>query len=618
MPRIAQAASRTRALGRPKPTLSAVTDQITVKAKTRDVTLPLKLYQPAHQRYYLLTASLVCKVAGLPDRAVTRGGVEQIAFVVRRLLPPTPKGDPDSPLEEFAFIKDAEGPRWRRVAAGNDAGQLAPGEELLPLFPLGFRDGAQHARTLWTGLIPVGRREEYLGAGVDRTVVALTQGQLQSFQAAPPATPTNSKMARMTQFKLEVAEPWKNLIRSSYAASAAMTDQAPDVGNETPTAKRARAFTLNLQWQMQSWLILLDFADYLAAYLPDVWAAIEAGGGTLSPSRQRLFDWLGTAKMSAGLVDGMRKHAGDPDIKTPSPSLRDALKAIRTQTTRDWLEQTDQLYTESNANAAGRHWPGFHFLLAGLDGQQKVDGPFTAVGTLGTPTADEVQRGPNPMPAPNPALTLGRPDAEELDKLTALAARALDATPEADAPPLPFALQLRDALAATTNDRGWFVARCVHLNRDCGPLHPPVLSAATQRFQLSNFFDSDAPARPIRITLPTDTTPAGLRKHSKNTAFVISDVLCGQIQRAKSLGLGDLVRSVLPWPLHKDLDVGDGGACTNGGGINIGMICSLSIPIITICALILLIIIVTLFDFIFRWLPYFILCFPVPGLRGKK
>ena len=33
------------------------------------------------------------------------------------------------------------------------------------------------------------------------------------------------------------------------------------------------------------------------------------------------------------------------------------------------------------------------------------------------------------------------------------------------------------------------------------------------------------------------------------------------------------------------------------------MICSLSIPIITLCALILLIIIVTLLDFIFRWLP---------------
>jgi hypothetical protein len=71
---------------------------------------------------------------------------------------------------------------------------------------------------------------------------------------------------------------------------------------------------------------------------------------------------------------------------------------------------------------------------------------------------------------------------------------------------------------------------------------------------------------------------------------------------------------VLPWPLHKDLDVGAGGPCA----VNIGMICSLSIPIITICALILLIIFVSLFDLIFHWLPFFIMCFPIPGLKGKK
>ena len=47
------------------------------------------------------------------------------------------------------------------------------------------------------------------------------------------------------------------------------------------------------------------------------------------------------------------------------------------------------------------------------------------------------------------------------------------------------------------------------------------------------------------------------------------------------------------------------------------MICSLSIPIITICALILLMIIVSLLDVIFRWLPYFIICFPLPKFKTK-
>jgi hypothetical protein len=46
--------------------------------------------------------------------------------------------------------------------------------------------------------------------------------------------------------------------------------------------------------------------------------------------------------------------------------------------------------------------------------------------------------------------------------------------------------------------------------------------------------------------------------------------------------------------------------------------CSLSIPIITICALLLLMIIVSVLDFFFRWIPYFIVCFPLPGFKGRK
>jgi hypothetical protein len=169
----------------------------------------------------------------------------------------------------------------------------------------------------------------------------------------------------------------------------------------------------------------------------------------------------------------------------------------------------------------------------------------------------------------------------------------------------------------TSADTGLFIIRFVHVNEDCGPLHPPTLSEPTEAFQLASFFDSDAPARPIRITLPTDTTPAGLRKHAKGTAFVLSDILCGQVQRAKGLGFIDLVLQVLPWPFHKDIDVGDGAGCKSNG-VDIGMICSISIPIITLCALILLMIIISLLDFIFRWIPWFITCFPVPGLKGKK
>ncbi|HWS56478.1 MAG TPA: hypothetical protein VN228_20235, partial [Pyrinomonadaceae bacterium] len=122
-----------------------------------------------------------------------------------------------------------------------------------------------------------------------------------------------------------------------------------------------------------------------------------------------------------------------------------------------------------------------------------------------------------------------------------------------------------------------------------------------------------------RIALPIDTTPAGLRKFDKNTVFMISDALCGQIQRMRGITFGDLVLSVLPWPFHKDLSakVGKMGPCKTGAGVELGMMCTLSIPIITICALLLLMIIVILFDFIFKWVPLFIMCFPLPKFKAK-
>jgi hypothetical protein len=117
--------------------------------------------------------------------------------------------------------------------------------------------------------------------------------------------------------------------------------------------------------------------------------------------------------------------------------------------------------------------------------------------------------------------------------------------------------------------------------------------------------------------MPLDISPAGLRKHQKNANFIISDMLCGKLRGARKTTLGDLVLSVLPWPFHKDLPDPGGASCSKGG-VGFGMLCSLSIPIVTLCAMILLTIMVTLFDIFFRWLPLFFICLPIPGLKGKK
>ncbi len=578
--------------------------------------LPLKLFQPAHQRFYLVASSLVCGIPGLPERALAPADGELVNFVIRRLLPAIPGQATD--LREFAYVKDAQGARWQRVSMDADHGQAAFGEELLPVFPLAYQDETARGRKLWGGFVPVGRREEYIGATVDRSAPpAYASALRQALDIAEPAR-TPSKQARVAQFQMDVAEPWKNLIRSSLKFASSL-GQKVKIGSEEEPAptpaepgKRKRVFDFNLAQQNTSWLILLDFADYLSAHLPDVWTAIESGTGGASltpPPRKDLYNWLAQPAMPVGLRNALKANDGDPDVRPPLANLREALKAIRASGVREKLEAATLSYTAASKSDANAGWPPFHFVLAGVDTVGAAMGPYTSLPSLGIPTGEEFLR--------DPATPETFPAANDVDYLTALMGRALEATLEANAPPIPFALQMKNALAANVGDAGWFVIRFVHQRRDCGPLHAPLLSAPTQRFQLASFFDPDAPARPIRISLPLDTSPAGLRKYNKNAAFILSDMLCGQVQRAKGLGFIDLVLSVLPWPLHKDLDVGAGGPCKDGS-LSIGMICSISIPIITICALIVLIIMISLLDLIFRWLPFFILCFPIPKFKGKS
>ena len=567
---------------------------------------PLKLYQPAHMRHYVVAASLACVMPGLPERVVA-GDHERVGFVLRRLLPHDPGAAGNQTKREFAFVKTGGESRWQRVVpAGENPAVLAPGEELLPLFRLAHRDELARPRGLWAGVVPVGRREEYLSKGVDRNAVPLTDGQEVALRPPQPATPASSKTARLTRFKMEVAEPWKGIIRAA-AKTADEFDNPADLDDEEDPAKKIRRrLDFNLQWQMQSWLILLDMSLWLEEFLPRVWDAVEAQSSAGLVDNELLLYQRLEAANAAAIAPAM-------GLKPMAATLAAALLAIRQPGIAVNLEKATIQYGVATSGAPD--WPPFHFPLAGLDGNGDLQGPYA--GAIAGLDPNVPIEGDLPNVAEPPASPGSTDIAESLDAFTALVGRALVAGPETDVQPLPFALKLRDAIASTAGDEGLFLIRFVHINRDCGPLHPPTVSAPSQIFRMANFFDSDAPVRPVRISLPGDTSPAGLRKHGRGTAFVLSDMLCGQVQRAKGLGFIDLVRQVLPWPLHKDIQIGDGGACKNGS-TEIGMICSLSIPIVTLCALILMLIIVSLLDFIFRWLPWLIFCFPVPGLKGKK
>jgi hypothetical protein len=57
------------------------------------------------------------------------------------------------------------------------------------------------------------------------------------------------------------------------------------------------------------------------------------------------------------------------------------------------------------------------------------------------------------------------------------------------------------------------------------------------------------------------------------------------------------------------------GRRQDGRELDFGLVCSFSIPIVTLCALIVLLIFVILLNFIFFWLPLLRICLPVPKGR---
>lgn len=584
----------------------------------------LKLYQPVHMRHYVICATLACQRPGFPDRK-PEGPHEQVGYVMRRVMK-TRQGQ----AVEHAFLKTPQGGTWQRLA-GDDPLQLAPGEERLKLFPLRHRDSSEMRRTLWGAVIPVGRREEYLAGEISSNAPSLTQGQIDAANPAAPPLRPNSKQARLAEFKQDFSETWKAMIQSALKMATEIKADADK--DATPEQAQKRVREANHAFQSQSWLLLKDLFDFLDRHLKPVADAVRAGSaGTLADKSLELYNWLagnlGAVELGAlasGFADMGVLPSGEPQHLG---NLAVAMKRLdaNNRAMGELLEVVETAYRDHPGERAD--WPNFHFLLAGVKsngsgGAIAFGGWASRLDQLTEPATGgaEIDAATMGMAEPPDPTTTSKVWFDKVDKLVALVGRALPTGREEKARPMPFALKLSQTLTKSleldASDPGTFVIRMVHLNEDCGPLHPPTLSVPSQEFELASFFDPDAPARPIRITLPSDTSPAGLRKHAKGTAFVMSNMLCGQVQRAKGLGFIDLVLQVLPWPFHKDIDVGAGGGCKNSGGIDIGMICSISIPIITLCALILLMIIVSLLDFIFRWLPWLVLCFPVPKLKGK-
>jgi hypothetical protein len=142
-----------------------------------------------------------------------------------------------------------------------------------------------------------------------------------------------------------------------------------------------------------------------------------------------------------------------------------------------------------------------------------------------------------------------------------------------------------------------YVLRCVYRRPRCGPLHPDVVGAASAPFTLAAYIDFDAPARPVRIPLPIDTSVGSLKRFKKNVGLILSKQLS---QKQSQVG-----------PLK---DLSDGNAQAQDPNA-FGEICMMSIPTITLCAMIVLYIFIALLDIIFFWSPFVKICIPYPKAR---
>jgi hypothetical protein len=142
----------------------------------------------------------------------------------------------------------------------------------------------------------------------------------------------------------------------------------------------------------------------------------------------------------------------------------------------------------------------------------------------------------------------------------------------------------------------FYVLRCIYRRPNC-LLGGDIVGDRSEPFQIATFFDFDAPARPVTISLPRVTGVSDLRKFRKNVNFLISQELHNQID--KIIDLPNTLKGQFNSP-------------SAAGGLQVGWICSFSIPIITICALFVLIMFVILLNIVFWWLPFFEICLPVP------
>jgi hypothetical protein len=117
--------------------------------------------------------------------------------------------------------------------------------------------------------------------------------------------------------------------------------------------------------------------------------------------------------------------------------------------------------------------------------------------------------------------------------------------------------------------------------------------AYSEPFTIAPWYEAGA-APPALVPLPDVLDRDVLKKLKPNAAFAVPKNIFNMLNANDPKKLAD----------------GEGKDSPNG--FDLDWICGFSIPIITICAFIVLSIFLTLFDIVFRWMLFIKICIPIP------
>jgi len=143
------------------------------------------------------------------------------------------------------------------------------------------------------------------------------------------------------------------------------------------------------------------------------------------------------------------------------------------------------------------------------------------------------------------------------------------------------------------DERGasYAVRAFIRLKPDCACPARTLWSDYSEPFVIAPWYEGSG-ASPVQIPLPDAADRDLLKSLKPNVAFVVPPALQGLLGGSP-----------------KDMLDGKGKIDSS---LTLGWICGFNIPIITICAFIVLNIFLSLFDLIFRWMFYVKICIPFP------